>query len=60
MKRLTGSLLVLAFAGLILLPVTTIFKTASSNHIHVADGSNGPNPPWPPCVFGPSAYGVAA
>ena len=38
MKRIVSSLLIVAFAGLILLPVSFAFNHSSSNHAIVADG----------------------
>ena len=51
MKRITSLLLVIAFAGAILLPVANTVKTGSSYEGCVADGGN-PVPPPPPCLVG--------
>jgi hypothetical protein len=59
MKRITALLVVLAFAGVILLPVTTTVNHTFSNENLVADGMTGPTPPIPPCVFA-SATAVQA
>jgi len=50
MKRITALLLVLAFAGVILLPVNARVNNRSSENLSIADGSL-PVPPPPPCVF---------
>lgn len=55
MKRLTSLLLVIAFAGAILLPVNATVNNHSSDQLSIADG-NGPLPPMPPippigCAF---------
>jgi hypothetical protein len=60
MKRITALLLVIAFAGVILLPVASTVNNTFSNEIHVADGTNGPVPPWPPCVFDAPTNAVQA
>jgi hypothetical protein len=49
MKRITSLLLVIAFAGSILLPVTSTVNNTFSKGIHTADGG-GPTPPIPPCL----------
>ena len=46
MKRIVSSLLIVAFAGLILLPVSFAVNHSSSNHAIVADGGTTV-PPWP-------------
>jgi hypothetical protein len=52
MKRLTSLLLVIAFAGAILLPVTAAVNNTYSNQSFSADGGGGkPQPPLPPCLF---------
>jgi hypothetical protein len=54
MKRLTSLLLVIAFAGAILLPVNVTVNNRSGEKLSIADGGV-PIPPWPPCVTsGPS------
>jgi hypothetical protein len=53
MRRITRVLLLLAFTGVIVLPVAITFNNPFSNDGRVADG-NGPIPPWPPCAFGSS------
>jgi hypothetical protein len=60
MKRITSLLLVIAFAGAILLPVASTVNNTFSNEISVADGTNGPVPPIPPCVFDALAIAVEA
>jgi hypothetical protein len=50
MKRLTALLLVLAFAGVILVPVTSTVNNTFSNDVRTADGP-GPVPPMPPCLL---------
>ncbi len=50
MKRITSLLLVIAFAGVILLPVNVTVNNRSSESPQIADGGN-PIPPVPPCVF---------
>jgi hypothetical protein len=50
MKRISSLLLVIAFTGVILLPVTSTVNTTFSNEIHTADNTNGPVPPLPPCA----------
>ena len=47
MKRLTSLLLVIAFAGVILLPVTVTVNKHSSDRLSAADGGK-PIPPVPP------------
>jgi hypothetical protein len=55
MKRLTSLLLVIAFAGAILLPVAATVNNSFSNDNQIADGGGGkPVPPLPPCVFSAS------
>jgi hypothetical protein len=51
MKRLTSVLLVLAFAGVILLPVAGTDNNTFSNDAYSADNNGGPLPPLPPCTF---------
>jgi hypothetical protein len=48
MKRVICLLLVVAFAGVMLLPVAAHVNQFSDNRIQIADGNNGPLPPWPP------------
>ena len=50
MKRITALLLVLAFAGVIVLPSANTVNTDSTPGTSLADGTP-PVPPWPPCVF---------
>jgi len=50
MKRITSLLLVIAFAGVILLPVAATVNNTFSNVVPVADGP-GPQPPLPPCLL---------
>jgi len=59
MKRITALLLVLAFAGVILLPVNVAVNNHSSENTTIADG-NGPIPPIPPCVFNASRSSLSA
>jgi hypothetical protein len=47
MKRIASLLLVTAFAGMILLPVTVTVNRLYSDRLNVADG-NVPIPPIPP------------
>ena len=55
MKRITALFLVIAFAGVILLPVNVAVNSHSSDTLIIADGTP-PIPPIPPCVFdAPSA-----
>jgi hypothetical protein len=49
MKRITSLLLVIVFAGVILLPVTSTVNDSLSNDIRTADGII-PVPPLPPCA----------
>ena len=58
MKRITSLLLVIAFAGVTLLPVTLAVNRHSGNKVLRADGGL-PIPQWPPCVFGPSGPAVS-
>ena len=61
MKRTASLLLVLALAGVILLPVTTTFNNHSSNRLSTADGGpTGPIPPWPPCAYPTTGISLAA
>jgi hypothetical protein len=57
MKRITSLLLVIAFAGAILLPVAVTVNKHSSDTITTADGS-GPVPPPIPCAFEISPAGI--
>lgn len=50
MKRITSLLLVIAFAGVMLLPVSLAVNHHSGNQVLRADGVS-PIPPIPPCVF---------
>jgi hypothetical protein len=50
MKRMTALLLVIAFAGVILVPVTSTVNNTFSNSVQTADGP-GPVPPMPPCLL---------
>jgi hypothetical protein len=54
MKRITASLLVLAVATVILLPVNAAVNNRPSDRQSIAD-NNGPIPPIPPCVFDASS-----
>lgn len=47
MKRILCLLLVVAFAGMMLLPVASHVNLSPGNHNQFADG-NPPVPPWPP------------
>jgi hypothetical protein len=57
MKRIASLLLVIAFAGTILLSGSSKLNGILSNHVIVADGGGGgiPVPPLPPCAFPASA-----
>jgi hypothetical protein len=57
MKRISALLLVIAFAGVILLPVASTVNNTFSNEVRTADGTL-PIPPWPPCGFVPSGSAV--
>jgi hypothetical protein len=52
MKRITSLLLVIAFAGAILLPVAGTVNKHYSENVNIADGT-APIPPVPPigCAF---------
>jgi hypothetical protein len=54
MKRITSLLLVIAFTGMILLPVAGAVKTASSYGDYIADGGVPVPPPIPCAVGGPN------
>lgn len=54
MKRITSLLLVIAFAGVILLPVANTVNNTLSNSVRTADGG-GPTPPLPPCLLADEA-----
>ncbi len=56
MKRITAVLLVLAFAGVILLPVNVTVNNHSSEKPSIAD-NGGPVTASPPCVFDASSSG---
>jgi hypothetical protein len=49
MKRIGALLLVVAFAGVMLLPVASHVNLVPGNHVQIADGGGGapPVPPWP-------------
>lgn len=59
MKRVTSLLLVLALAGVILLPVNATVNNHLSENTTIADGGS-PLPPPPPCVFGTAGAGLQA
>ena len=59
MKHITSLLLVIAFAGVILLPVNVTVNKRSSENLTIADGG-GPIPPIPPCVFGSTDAALSA
>jgi hypothetical protein len=48
MKRIICLVLVVAFAGVMLLPVASHVNPFPGNRIQTADGGTGPLPPWPP------------
>jgi len=48
MKRVLCLVLVVTFAGLMLLPVASHVNLSPGNHVQLADGTGGPPPPWPP------------
>jgi len=62
MKRITALLLVIAFAGVILLPVAVTVNNTFSNDVRIADGAGGgiPVPPMPPCAFSPVDSSLSA
>jgi hypothetical protein len=47
MKRITCLVLVIAFAGVMLLPIAAHVNQFPGNRIQTADGGQ-PVPPWPP------------
>jgi hypothetical protein len=51
MKRITSLLLVIAFAGMILLPSSLERNSLLSNQPVIADGYPKPVPPLPPCAL---------
>jgi hypothetical protein len=53
MKRVICLLLVIAFAGVMLLPVISHVNLSTGNGHQLADGNNGPLPPWPPSHTNP-------
>jgi hypothetical protein len=57
MKRITSLLLVIAVAGVILLPSSRERNSLLSNQPVIADGGSPtvPVPPMPPCVFSPAS-----
>jgi hypothetical protein len=62
MKRITSLLLVIAFAGVILLPSSRERNSLLSNQSVIADGggSGKPVPPMPPCVFSPASASLSS
>jgi hypothetical protein len=59
MKRVTSLLLVIAFAGAILLPVNVTVNNHSSENLIIADGNN-PIPPIPPLPPGSGNFSSSA
>ena len=49
-ERITALLLVIAFAGVILVPVSSTVNNTFSNGVQTADGP-APVPPMPPCLL---------